>query len=157
MRYLTYIFVLLISVESIAKELITTSHATSKIEKFTLPNGTVYSNYKNIGTWTDNFGNYGKTMCFGLIETNDLGGIKLDLICENIDKEGYKSWIILKRNSLQFDSGVGLTEYIDGTGPWVEVIGTKCTYATTYLKEVSFTIDKCKITEKAYNALSGNN
>ena len=157
MRSLFCVIFLLYSIQSSAKELITTSHSTANIEKFTLPKGTIYSNFKNTGTWTDNFGNYGTTICFGLIETNNLGGIKLDVICENLDKEGYKSWIILKRNSLQFDSGVGLTEYIDGTGPWVEVIGTKCTYATTYLKEVSFTIDKCKISEKAYNALSGYN
>ena len=58
---------------------------------------------------------------------------------------------------MQFDSGVGMVEYIDGTGPWKEVIGTKCTYATTYLEDVNFTIDKCKISEKAYNALSGGN
>ena len=118
MRCLICLLFLLYSIQSSAMELITTSHSTANIEKFTLPKGTIYSNYKNTGTWTDNFGNYGTTICFGLIETNNLGGIKLDVICENLDKEGYKSWIILKRN---------------------------------------FTIDKCKISEKAYNALSGYN
>ena len=154
MRNLIVFIVVFFAYSSFAKELVVTSHSTSTIDKFNLPSGITYSNFTNTGTWTDNFGNYGTFRCFGLVKTHKSGEIELDIVCENSDKKSFKNWIILKRSSTQFETGVGVTEFIDGTGPWKEVIGTKCNYAVNYLGNVSFTIDKCKLSEKAYNALS---
>ena len=43
---------------SSAKELITTTYATVEEEKYELENGTIHTNIKSSGLWTDNFGNY---------------------------------------------------------------------------------------------------
>ena len=49
------------------------------------------------------------------------------------------------------ESGVGYAEIIDSTMPHKELwIGTRCTYATNYLKNVNFTIQKCSVSDELY-------
>ena len=45
----------------------TTSYSTIEEEKYELENGTVHKNFKNSGLWTNNFENYWKSKCFGLL------------------------------------------------------------------------------------------
>ena len=131
-----------------AKELVTTSYSTSETEKYELENGTVHTNIKSSGLWTNNLGNYGKNKCFGLMTTNKNGKVSLNLKCELIDYKGNKNWSVLKRNSDEFDAGVGVVEYLDGTGPWKSIIGKKCNYANNYFEDANFYIEKCKLTNK---------
>ena len=91
-----------------AKELVTTSYSTSETEKYELENGTVLSNIKSSGLWTNNLGNYGKNKCFGLMTTNKNGKVSLNVKCELIDYKGNKNWSVLIRNSDEFDAGVEL-------------------------------------------------
>ena len=139
-----------------AKELVTTSYSTSETEKYELENGTVHTNIKSSGLWTNNLGNYGKNKCFGLMTTNKNGKVSLNVKCELIDYKGNKNWSVLKRNSDEFDAGVGVVEYLDGTGPWKSMIGIKCNYATNYFEDANYYVEKCKLTEKIYQDLSIN-
>ena len=139
-----------------AKELITTSYSTVEEEKYELENGTVHTNIKSSGLWTDNFGNYGKNKCFGLMTTNKNRSVSLNVKCELIDHKGNKNWSVLKRNSDEFGAGVGVVEYLDGTGPWKSMIGIKCNYATNYFEDANYYVEKCKLTEKIYQDLSIN-
>ena len=139
-----------------AKELITTSYSTTAEEKYELGNGTVHTNLKTTGLWTDNFGNYGKNKCFGLLTTYKDKSINLNMKCESIDYKGNKSWSVIKRESNEFDAGVGVNKYVDGTGPWKYMIGTECNYGTKYFEEANYYVEKCKITEKAYEEFSKN-
>ncbi len=139
-----------------SKELITTFYSTIKEEKYELDNGTVHTNLKTTALWTDNFGNYGKGSCFGLFTTSKDKSINLNMTCENIDHKGNKSWSVLKRDSSEFDAGVGVNEYVDGTGPWKNIIGAKCSYGIRYFEDASYSIEKCKISEKAYKEFSEN-
>ena len=146
---ITLLFFCLI-IYSQAKELITTSYSTSEEEKYELGNGTVHTNLKTSGLWTDNFGNYGKNKCFGLLTTYKNKSINLNMKCESIDYKGNKSWSVIKRESNEFDAGVGFNKYVDGTGPWKYFIGTRFKYGTKYFEEANYYVEKCKITEKVY-------
>ena len=42
------------------------------------------------------------------------------------------------------EAGTGSYIFIDGTGIWKDLIGTKCKYAITYLDNAMFNFDKCK-------------
>ena len=139
-----------------AKELVTTSYSTSETEKYKLENGTVHTNIKSSGLWTNNLGNYGKNKCFGLMTTNKNRSVSLNVKCELIDHKGNKNWSVLKRNSDEFGAGVGVVEYLDGTGPWKSMIGIKCNYATNYFEDANYYVEKCKLTEKIYQDLSEN-
>ena len=43
----------------------------SKSKKMQLDNGTAYLLYENSGGFTDNFGNYGNSHCYGKIKTKE--------------------------------------------------------------------------------------
>ena len=121
-----------------------------------MANGTVHTNLKTSGLWTDNFGNYGKNKCFGLLTTYKDKSINLNMKCESIDYKGNKSWSVINRESKEFDAGVGVNKYVDGTGPWKYLIGTKCKYGIRYFEEANYSVEKCQISEKAYNEFSKN-
>ena len=138
------------------KELITTSYSTVEEEKYELDNGTVHTNLKTSGLWTNNFGNYGKVKCFGLFTTYKNKSINLNMNCEIIDHKGNKTWSVIKRESNEFDAGVGLNKYEDGTGPWRYIIGTECKYGVKYFEDANYSVEKCIISEKAYEEFSKN-
>ena len=139
-----------------SKELITTSYSTIEEEKYELENGTVHTNLKTSGLWTNNFGNYGKSKCFGLFTTYKDKSINLNMKCESIDYRGNKTWSVIKRESNEFDAGVGLNKYEDGTGPWKYIIGTECKYGIKYFEDANYSVEKCKISEKVYQEFSKN-
>ena len=65
------------------------------------------------------------------------------------DKNGYKIWLISKRNSEIQSSGVGSYEIVNATIPKKELfIGKKCTYAVKYLRDTNFNKSKCKISKE---------
>ena len=138
------------------KELITTSYSTIEEEKYELENGTVNTNLKTFGLWKNNFGNYRKSKCFGLFTTYKDKSINLNMKCESIDYKGNKTWSVIKRESNEFDAGVGLNKYEDGTGPWKYIIGTECKYGIKYFEDANYSVEKCKISEKAYEEFSKN-
>ena len=156
MKLLIALLFFCLIIYSHAKELITTSYAIADEEKYELGNGTVHTNLKTSGLWTDNFGNYGKNKCFGLFTTYKDKSINLNMKCESIDYKGNKSWSVISRVSKEFDAGVGVNKYVDGTGPWKYLIGTECKYGIRYFEEANYSVEKCQISEKAYNEFSKN-
>ena len=44
----------------------------------------------------------------------------------------------MKRNSKDFDGGIGRSEYIYGEGKFKELIGTKCIYAVEISKNFQY-------------------
>ena len=69
-------------------------------------------------------------------------------MCESIDKNGFKTWTLNKRDG-EFDGGVGSNEIIDTTIPKKNLyIGTKCKFAIKYLDEMNFYKSKCKISKE---------
>ena len=70
MKLLFVLLCFMLANYTIAKELITTFYSTIEEEKYELDNGTVHTNLKTTGLWTNNFGNYGKGSCFGLFTIN---------------------------------------------------------------------------------------
>ena len=49
-------------------EYITEGSDTTNISSFKLSNGSEFSTFESKGSWTDNFGNYGKNLCKGVID-----------------------------------------------------------------------------------------
>tara|TARA_Y100001980_G_C14503156_1_gene278941 strand:- start:155 stop:670 length:516 start_codon:yes stop_codon:yes gene_type:complete len=159
MRYTIIAFlILLIMVKSSAQEqekkkldkreyIITGSDITT-IKSFELSNKSEFSSFSVIGSWTDNFGNYGKSKCMGIINKN-LKNVELYFMCERVDKNGYKVWSLNKRKSGIQETGVGTFEIVDATIPNKKLfIGTECTYAVKYLEETNFYRSKCDISEE---------
>ena len=130
------------------KELIVTGTDVTKTHTFDLGNNNKFSSFTTNGSWTDNYGNYGFNRCMGIINKNP-NNVDLNFMCEMEDKNGYKIWLISKRNSETQSSGVGSYEIVNATIPKKELfIGKKCTYAVKYLRETNFNKSKCKISKE---------
>ena len=121
---------------------------TTDIKSFELSNGSEFSTFESKGSWTDNFGNYGKSSCKGIIDRGINNNVSLIVMCEFIDKNGYKTWALNKRDGV-LDGGVGESEIVDTTIPKKNLyIGTKCKFAIKYLDEINFYKNKCKISKE---------
>ena len=154
MRYTLIILInLLVSIVSSddTKELIVSGSDTTKMDSFELNNKSKFSSFAVKGSWTDNFGNYGKNKCMGIINKS-FNNVDLYFMCERVDKNGFKIWSLNKRKSDLKESGVGSYQIIDATIPKKELlIGKKCTYAVKYLDETNFYKSKCKISKELAN------
>ncbi len=129
-------------------EYITEGSDTTDINSFKLSNGSEFSTFQSKGSWTDNFGNYGKNLCKGVIDRGINKNVSLIVMCESTDKNGYKTWALNKRDGI-LDSGVGANEIVDTTIPKKELfIGTKCKFAIKYLDDINFYKNKCKISKE---------
>ena len=127
---------------------ITEGSDTTEIKSFKLSNGSEFSTFHSKGSWTDNFGNYGKNSCKGVIDKGINKNVSLIVMCESTDKNGYKTWALNKRDGV-LDSGVGANEIVDTTIPKKKLyIGTKCKFAIKYLDEMNFYKNKCKISKE---------
>ena len=129
-------------------EYITEGSDTTDIKSFKLSNGSEFSTFESKGSWTDNFGNYGKNLCKGVIDKGINKRVSIIVMCETTDKNGYKTWILNKRDG-ELVGGVGVNEIVDTTMPKKNLyIGTKCKFAIKYLDEMNFYKNKCKISKE---------
>ena len=107
-------------------------------------NNLTYRNTKATASWKDNLGNYGILKCLGNYISSKNLGTNLNLYCQGADKDGDEFELIMKRNSEDYDGGIGKSEYIHGEGKFKKLINTKCLYAVEILKEFSILKQKCK-------------
>ena len=106
-----------------------------------------YRNTKATASWKDNSGDYGILKCLGNYMSYEKVGTELNLYCQGSNKEGDVFWLTMKRNSKDYDGGIGKSEYIYGQGKFKKLINTKCIYAVEISKEFSILKQKCKIDE----------
>ena len=90
------------------------------------------------GNFTDNWGDYGISVCIGDINIENNKQTTLDLMCENTNQLDEKLWSILYRVNTEDDAAIGIIEYIDGTGKYKKLIGKKCNYAIKFYKKNTF-------------------
>ena len=120
----------------------------SKIEKF--------RSYQLIGTFTDEYGNYGK---FEAVITSDIKDnklIKLEGTAINIYSNEETLYIRANRKESDFDAGIATMEIIGASDKFKPLIGTKCIQSVRYFKDTIFGLQKCKISKKQSNILKIN-
>ena len=106
-----------------------------------------YRNTKGTGSWKDSMGDYGIIKCLGNYLSSNKIGTNLSLYCQGNNKNEEIFWLTMKKNSKDFDGGIGKSEYIYVEGKFKELIGTKCIYAVEISKEFSILKQKCKLNE----------
>ena len=107
-----------------------------------------YRNTRATGSWKASLGDYGIIKCLGNDLSSEKLGTNLNLYCQgsNIDEDIF--WLTMKRNSKDYDGGIGKSEYIYGDGKFKNLINTKCIYAVEISNEFSILKQKCKINNK---------
>ena len=68
-----------------------------------------------IGHWSDNIGSFGKTECYGKLETEESKVMLFETLCKRESKDGY---FLMKgiRNKSDIEAGVGYSNIIGGNG-----------------------------------------
>ena len=123
-------------------------HNISEIEKF--------RSYQLIGTFTDEYGNYGK---FDAIITSDIKNnklIKLEGTAINIYSNEETLYVRAYRKESDFDAGVANMEIIGASEKFKPLIGTKCIQSVRYFKDTIFGMQKCIITKEQSDILKNN-
>lgn len=66
--------------------------------------------------------------------------------CKRVNKNGDIFWLLMDRNSFDFDAGVGKLKFRSGTGKFEKYKGLECLYAITFLPDGygSFQKARCK-------------
>ena len=140
--------ILIIAISSVKSEddsqgyFIEESSGTITIDGFDLPSGATYNLFKGTFQFKNNLGNYGTVKCKGLVDKK-INNFALNILCEGIDKNGFKIYYLLERKGDDMSAGVGKSIIVEATGYNKILIGTECIYATTYIGKTSWTDTKC--------------
>ena len=153
MKLFLIILIYIISFYSISFEIIKDSHFTLSLKTQELPNKKKFTLYENIGSWTNNYGNYGTFFCFGSIQSITISHEGLLVICEHLDSDDEKYWILYERSNEGEEGGAGKATFIEGLGKWKKFKGIKCIFATKYIGSNGFSKEKCKLTETLHKEL----
>ena len=116
-------------------------YSEQKVLKF--KDDSKYVHITTYGWWTDSNSNYGKEICYGFIETSN-ENVNLDIVCELTDQNNKIMKVSRKRNSLD-GGGVGINTYLETSVKYNYLLGKKCTYAVTFLKNDFFYKQRCKV------------
>ena len=110
------------------------------------PNNTKYQQIKNTANWKNSNGDYGFLKClFNIYMSENNSNAKLFGFCDGKNQDNEKFWLEFKRNTEDYDAGIGKSKFIFGTGKYIEIIGAECIYAVKVLDEMSFSKHKCKL------------
>ena len=71
-------------------------------------------------------------------------GTILKNYCKGLNKDGDIFWLMMDRNSMDFDAGIGKITYRKGTGKFDKYEGVECLYAITFLANGNGTFQKAK-------------
>ena len=103
-----------------------------------------YRHFNNTTNWKDNLGDWGKLQCAGNHTIIKNQGTILKNYCKGTNKDGDIFWLMMDRNSMDFDAGVGKITYRKGTGKFDIYEGVECLYAITFLADGYGTFQKAK-------------
>ena len=97
MKIILPILIFLISFFSISFDYIEDGHFKLSLKSQELPNKKKFTLYENSGSWTNNYGNYGTFFCYWSIQsiTNSYEGLLV--ICEHLDSDDEKFWVLYER------------------------------------------------------------
>ena len=114
-----------------------------------------YGIFTSENTFTTNTYLYGSTVCSGGIHMKNETEIRNQyIICKGESQDGH-TFIRRHTNVKDFSAGVDSFEYIEGTGPWNELIGAKCTGAFLNMKRGAFLYNvKCEVTEETIKKIN---
>ena len=113
----------------------------NKVMKF--GNILTYRQTEGTATWKDSEGDYGLLKCMGNYVTTKNEGTILNNYCQGTNRNKESFWLIMNRNSDDFEIGVGRITYIKGEGKFKEYEKFKCVYAVELIEGLAVLKQKC--------------
>ena len=157
MKFLLNLLLFLSFSYAVSEEYISEFQANVKmIREYNISEIEKFRSYQLIGTFTDEYGNYGK---FDAIITSDIKKnklIKLEGTAINIYSNEETLYARAYRKESDFDAGVATMEIIGASDKFKPLIGTKCIQSVRYFKDTIFGMQKCIITREQSDILKNN-
>ena len=157
MKFLLNLLLFLSFSYAVSEEYISKFQANVKmIREYNISEIEKFRSYELIGTFTDEYGNYGK---FDAIITSDIKKnklIKLEGTAINIYSNEETLYARAYRKESDFDAGVATMEIIGASDKFKPLIGTKCIQSVRYFKDTIFGMQKCIITKEQSDILKNN-
>ena len=144
LKILLFFFVFNITAYDFELEILSTRDDRD-LNIFEYSDNIIYRQFKGTTSWKDNLGDWGKLECAGNHTIIKGKGTILKNYCKGTNKEGDIFWLMMNRESDNFDSGIGKIKYEKGTGKFMKYEGANCVYAITFLPkgDASFIKTKC--------------
>ena len=111
---------------------------------FKFSDNITYRHFLSFQNWKDSLGDWGSLECAGNHTIIRNQGTVLKNYCKGLNKDGDIFWLMMDRNSLDFEAGVGKITYRKGTGKFIRYEGVECLYAITFLSNGNGTFQKAK-------------
>ena len=144
MRFLIVILFLAVIGIAKAEDYILEFQAKVKnLRTFNISNNEQFRSYDLEGTFTDNYGNYGKT---SVIITSDIKNgklVRLDATSQNIYSNNEKINMRSVREKSDIDAGIAYNVVIGASKNLSPLIGMKCTTSVRYFDDAIFGLQKC--------------
>ena len=125
-------------------------------DNINFPNGIEnYGIWTSQNTFTTNTYIYGSSVCSGGVHVRNGTEVQTQyVICKGESHDGYQ-YISRHTNIKDFNVAIDDFEYIDGSGPWKELIGAKCTGAFLNMKDGYFLWNaKCSVTDETMKRIN---
>jgi hypothetical protein len=154
MKFLLQLIFFLSYSSAFAEEYILKFQANVKmIREYNISEIERFRSYQLIGTFTDEYGNYGK---FDAVITSDIKNdklIKLEGTAINTYSNEEILYIRAYRKESDFDAGVANMEIIGASDKFKPLVGIKCIQSVRYFKDTIFGLQKCIITKEQSDLL----
>ena len=117
------------------------------LRTFNISNSEQFRSYDLEGTFTDNYGNYGKTSVIIISDTKNGKLVRLDATSENIYSNSEKIYMRGVREKSDIDAGIAYNIVIGASKKFTPLIGMKCTTSVRYFDDAIFGLQKCNTNE----------
>ena len=118
------------------------------LKEFSISKSEKFRSYELEGTFTDNFGNYGKSSA--LIVSDIINGkiLRLEGTNETIYSNNEKIYSKVFREKSDIDARIADMKIVGATNKLKPLIGTSCIISVRYFEDAIFGIQKCKLSQK---------
>ena len=116
-----------------------------------------FRSYDLEGTFTDNYGNYGKSSVIVISDISNGKLLRLDATSENIYSNNEKLYMRGVREKSDVDAGIAYNIVIGASKNFIPLIGMKCTTSVRYFDDAIFGIQKCNTNEEMKKVLKNTN
>ena len=123
------------------------------LKEYNLSESEKFRSYELLGTFTDEYGNYGK---FDAIITSDLKKdklIKLEATGKTIYSNDQILYFKAYRKESDYDAGIAISEIVGASEKFKSLIGITCVQSVRYFRDTIFGLQKCKTTREQSNIL----
>ena len=158
MRFVLFFYFLFLFKSVYSEDYIIEFQAKVKnLKEYKISNVKQFRNYDLEGTFTDNFGNYGKFNAIIISDVENGKLIRLDSTGENIYANNEKVYFRGIREKSDIDAGIAYNLIIGATNKLKPLVGTTCTTSVRYFDDAIFGINKCKLSKELNKLFSDIN